>query len=99
MDSSECIQRFEFEDENCQENTETSCNDGKDNDGNGVWDCDNVTSQEDPDNVHSADPNCCPMTVDDNGICRISDQALKSCPGMNLTSGVYSDACLAARVS
>jgi hypothetical protein len=56
--SVQCLQQFSFTDPNCQENTERSCNDEKDNDGNGIWDCDNVTSGDNP---HYADFNCCPM--------------------------------------
>ena len=30
----------------------------------GIWDCDAVSVDDDKDNPHSADPNCCPMTKD-----------------------------------
>ncbi|HUT79143.1 MAG TPA: hypothetical protein VM285_15705, partial [Polyangia bacterium] len=62
----QCLQQFSFEDPNCQENTESACSDDKDNDGNGIWDCDNVVSGDAP---HYADFNCCPMTVDDAKRC------------------------------
>ncbi|MCP4603220.1 MAG: hypothetical protein GY847_22345 [Proteobacteria bacterium] len=53
----QCLQQFSFEDENCQENSLESCKDGKDNDGNGLWDCNDEMGK------HFADPNCCPMTA------------------------------------
>ncbi|MCP4678268.1 MAG: hypothetical protein GY854_22690 [Deltaproteobacteria bacterium] len=56
MVSVECLTQFSFQDENCQENTNASCADGIDNDGNGVWDCKSEKG-------HFADPHCCPMTV------------------------------------
>ncbi len=59
--SVQCLQQFSFEDENCQEDSVKACEDDLDNDGNGIWDCESVTIDEDPDNPHSADPNCCPM--------------------------------------
>ena len=62
--SVQCLQQFSFEDENCQEDSEKACTDDLDNDGNGIWDCEAVTVDEDEDNPHSADPNCCPMIVD-----------------------------------
>ncbi len=59
--SVQCLQQFSFEDQNCQEDSEKACEDELDNDGNGIWDCDAVSVDEDKDNAHSADPNCCPM--------------------------------------
>ena len=50
----QCLQQFSFEDENCQEDSHTACNNQKDDDGNGVMDC------KGSDNT-LADPNCCPM--------------------------------------
>ncbi len=59
--SVQCLQQFSFEDENCQEDSQKACEDGLDNDGNGIWDCDAVSVDDDEDNPHMADPNCCPM--------------------------------------
>ena len=59
--SVQCLQQFSFEDENCQEDSQKACEDGLDNDGNGIWDCDAVSVDDDKDNPHMADPNCCPM--------------------------------------
>jgi hypothetical protein len=76
----QCRELFNFEDTNCQENTNKVCNDNIDNDGNGVWDCNSDLSGETP---HLADRNCC--IVDDttcevegasygaDGICREND--------------------------
>ena len=64
----QCLQQFSFEDGNCQEDSEKACNDGKDNDGNGIYDCMNVASGED---AHLADPHCCPMIKEDNGDCNM----------------------------
>lgn len=59
-----CLQQFAFADGNCQEDSPSSCYDAKDNlddDGNGVWNCTTGVG----DNLHSPDPNCCPMTVEE----------------------------------
>jgi hypothetical protein len=61
----QCLQQFSFEDGNCQEDSEKACNDGLDNDGNGIFDCMNVEAGED---AHRADPHCCPM-IDNGGTC------------------------------
>lgn len=62
--SIQCMQQFTFADENCQEDSPKTCGDGKDNDGNGVFDCDNTLSSGETE-AHQPDPNCCPMTVED----------------------------------
>jgi len=67
-----CLQQFKFEDQNCQEDSPTACYDAKDNiddDGNGVWNCTLGVGE----NVHSPDPNCCPMSA------RTNDQNQKIC--------------------
>ncbi|MBW2532887.1 MAG: hypothetical protein JRI55_15450, partial [Deltaproteobacteria bacterium] len=51
--SLQCLQQFELDDDNCAEITVASCTDGLDNDGNGVWDCDDELEGEVP---HRADP-------------------------------------------
>ena len=53
----QCMQRFEFEDQNCQERTFDVCGDGVDNDGNGVFDCDGGPEG----NWRFAEPLCCPL--------------------------------------
>ncbi len=57
----QCLQEFTFEDDNCQENTYEACNDGKDNDGNLVFDCNNDFTGEKP---HLADRKCCRLKAD-----------------------------------
>ncbi len=80
-----CIRRFSSEDPNCQEHSFEACNDGLDNDINGIWDCDSVSVDEDRDNPHSADPNCCPMRREGT-----------SCVDINTSfCGGMSDACIA----
>jgi hypothetical protein len=68
--SVQCLQRFRFEDQNCQEDTRTACNDNKDNDGNGVWDCADTLDEPNDPNPHLPDPNCCPM-VNRGGTCEL----------------------------
>lgn len=75
------------EDPNCQENTALACNDGVDNDGNGVWDCARVITGDDR---HDADFNCCSMHVDDSNDCVIHDKAHEIC---SMTTSEPSDAC------
>ncbi len=77
MISVQCLTQFAFEDKNCQENTYVSCNDGIDNDGNGIWDCANVPGGSTP---HFADPHCCPMHKDGN-MCVIENAAFTNCGG------------------
>lgn len=63
----QCLQQFTFADENCQEDSPSSCydvNDNLDEDGNGVWNC-----TDGLDGSHSPDPNCCPLTVNDDNTC------------------------------
>lgn len=93
----QCIQEFSFEDTNCRENTPESCNDGEDNDGNGQFDCiDTISNPEhesvELDGYHFADPNCCPMDVE-NGKCKVHEKALANCGG---DSPSEIDACIAA---
>ncbi len=76
----QCLQQFSFEDENCQENSYQSCNDNEDNDGNGIWDCNDDIGgkQGDP---HFADPHCCPM-VKEGDNCKINWTGTNAnCPG------------------
>ncbi len=80
-----CIKKFSSQDPNCQENSFEACNDGLDNDMNGIWDCDRVSIDEDKDNPHSADPNCCPMRKEGTSCVDIDTSF---CGGM-------SDACVA----
>ncbi|MCP4676717.1 MAG: hypothetical protein GY854_14635 [Deltaproteobacteria bacterium] len=88
MISVQCLTQFSFMDENCQENTNASCNDEIDNDGNGAWDCKDGKSGND---YHFADPHCCPMTV--NGkLCVIDENATKA----NCGGNTLPDACQAA---
>lgn len=93
----QCVQEFSFEDANCQENTVESCNDGQDNDGNGRFDCIDTINNPEHESVarsgyHFADPNCCPMEID-NGKCRVSAQAFTNCGEL---SPETIDACKAA---
>ncbi|MCP4198456.1 MAG: hypothetical protein GY762_15005 [Proteobacteria bacterium] len=63
----QCLQEFTFEDPNCQENTQSACDDEIDNDGNGVWDCmDDLKG--DRGTPHRADRNCC---IVDDATCEI----------------------------
>ncbi|MFO8071282.1 MAG: hypothetical protein R6V85_05335 [Polyangia bacterium] len=89
--SVQCIQQFSFEDPNCRENTSQACNDGLDNDGNGIWDCSDELG-DDAERPHMADPNCCPMHVGDDNRCVIEDEALDLC---EMTKANPSDACVA----
>jgi len=97
--SVQCIQEFSFEDKNCQENTPKSCTDGEDNDGNGRFDCvDTISNPNHPsvkeDGYHFADPNCCPMVVE-NGQCNIAEQVVRAnCK--TETPAAQIDACIAA---
>ncbi len=84
--SVQCLQQVTFADTNCQENTAAVCNDGEDNDGSGVADCND--SEE-----YLADRNCCPMIVDeDTKACQISSSVFDICG----EKGDVSDACVAA---
>jgi hypothetical protein len=74
--SVQCMTQFSFEDPNCQENTLAACTDDEDNDGNGIWDCDDDYQADEP---HSADHNCCPMEVDDENRCVVKTH--KNCAG------------------
>lgn len=69
--SIECLQEFKFEDLNCQENSKEVCSDGYDNDGNGPFDCVNVSRDDATDDnpARNADPSCCPMNKDESGNC------------------------------
>jgi hypothetical protein len=89
--SIQCMQQFSFEDDNCREDSDEICNDGVDNDGNGVYDCSAETAG---DGAHSAEPACCPMTVKAGNDCVIEDAAFEICPGTSPAEP--SDSCRAA---
>jgi hypothetical protein len=84
-----CQQQFSSTDSNCQESTNAVCNDGEDNDGNGIWDCSAVHQG---DNRHGADFNCCPMHVDQDNQCVVEPEAFDIC---QMTPFEPSDACRA----
>jgi hypothetical protein len=91
----QCLQEFTFEDPNCQENTQQSCNDDIDNDGNGVWDCNSVLVAADGgaggEKLHRADRNCC---VIDDVTCEIDPISYGAdgiCTENSMTN--HSDAC------
>jgi hypothetical protein len=86
--SVQCLTQFSFEDPNCQERTSEACNNGDDDDGNGIWDCDDDFDAERP---HSADHNCCPMEVGDKNECVVKTH--DACEGS--TDSEPSDACRA----
>jgi len=87
----QCVKQFSSDDSNCQENTAKSCNDGIDNDGNGVWDCGADFSS---DGHHQPDANCCPMVADpDTNECMIEDSAKDIC---DFPDDGYPDACVFA---
>ncbi len=88
MVSVQCPKYIPTEDENCQENTHAACNDGIDNNGDGMWDCGNDFS---PGGYHYADPHCCPMTVAENHMCVIDTTATEANCGEALP-----DACMRA---
>jgi len=81
-----CLRQFSQGDPNCRENSFAACNDGLDNDGNGILDCDNVL---DGDRPRYADFNCCPMTVDEKNRCVVLTHDY--CPGSS--DDDWSDAC------
>jgi hypothetical protein len=76
------------DDPNCQENTPAACNDGLDNDDNGIWDCDAVLLGDDR---HEPDFHCCPMHVDGENNCVIEAEAFEICA---MTPDEPSDACV-----
>ncbi len=78
MVSVRCPKHIPTEDENCQENTHAACNDRIDNNGDGTMDCGNDYS---PGGYNLADPHCCPMTVDENQMCVIEEEAFDNCGG------------------
>jgi len=86
--SVQCLTQFSFEDPNCQENSEEACTNGRDDDGNGIWDCDDDYEADEP---HSADFNCCPMEVGDENECVVESH--DNCHGS--TDADPSDACRA----
>jgi hypothetical protein len=99
----QCLQQFAFEDRNCQEDTQASCSDSRDNDGNGIWDCANEAdgaTDADGEKGHQADPNCCPMVQIPGGTCDLAPQGVQDtwqdvCPesdSVPYTNG-YPDAC------
>ncbi|MCP4676421.1 MAG: hypothetical protein GY854_13090 [Deltaproteobacteria bacterium] len=75
MVSVKCKTYFPTEDKNCQENTQASCNDGVDNNGDGTWDCGYDLS---PGGYRYADPDCCPMHVKDK-MCVFEEEAFDNC--------------------
>jgi hypothetical protein len=84
----DCAYPTSGNDNNCFE-SETSaerCSDEIDNDGDGRFDCDDNPGQLHP---HAADPNCCPMRVE-NGACIIEDAVEAICPN----SKKLPDACI-----
>jgi phenylpyruvate tautomerase PptA (4-oxalocrotonate tautomerase family) len=82
----ECPIRVPSNDPDCLENSFAACDDGLDNDGDGIWDCDNELEGEER---HYADPDCCPMHVGDDNECVVDDHGL--CAGSSDAS--WSDAC------
>jgi hypothetical protein len=91
----QCLQQFSFEDKNCQENSPEACDDGKDNDGNKIWDCEAELSGDNP---HFPDPHCCPMVKGSDNKCVIDNDALsENCP--NLSVDDPDGACVAAALS
>lgn len=75
------------DDPNCREDTRAVCNDGVDNDDNGIWDCTAVIAGEER---HDADFACCPMHVDEDHNCVIEPAAFEIC---QMSAGEPSDAC------
>ena len=63
----QCLQQFTLHDQNCQEDSPSTCEDGSDNDGNGAYDCDTTLLSGEA-TAHRADRNCCPMH-EENGLC------------------------------
>jgi hypothetical protein len=95
----QCLGQFDFEDENCQENTQETCNDLEDNDGNGVFDCRSTTktvtdAEGNSIPAHFADPNCCPMVKSKSGKCSIDTASLRENCGPKADK--ETDACKAA---
>jgi hypothetical protein len=94
--SVQCLQQFSFTDPNCQENTKDSCQDDKDNDGNGVWDCTDVTKKTAKTPVlHMADANCCPMKKGAKNKCVVDAATFVNCPGFSKSK--LPDSCDAAQ--
>ncbi len=83
-----CQASITSENPNCQENTQATCNDGLDNDGNGLVDC-----SYDNEKRYLADPECCPMEKRDGFECVVKEQAFENCPGTSRSNP--SDACKA----
>jgi hypothetical protein len=67
--SVQCLQRFNFGDQNCQEDTRDACNDDLDNDGNGIWNCNDTLNKGDAEDPHLPDPNCCRPLTKDGSLC------------------------------
>jgi hypothetical protein len=95
----QCLQQFSFEDVNCQETGAAACRNGKDDDGNGAYDCWNDFEGENP---HRADAHCCPLALEENEsgrVCRILLQDVvhmcgETTPGGEpLSATAYPDAC------
>ncbi|MCK9521821.1 MAG: hypothetical protein M0R76_02105 [Proteobacteria bacterium] len=108
----QCLQQFSFEDPNCQENTRAACSDGLDNDGNGPYDCVNISAGQASDEwpARNADPHCCPMSSEQlpgrpcqftgNGDPKKQAQAICNpddwAGAPGFNAGDWSDACKAA---
>jgi hypothetical protein len=93
-----CLQQYRFEDPNCKESTRDACNDGEDNDGNGPFDCwsyakgDTIPDDQNPKKgARNADPDCCPMTVSDGGVCQFVD--FRGNPVSDMAKAAYIDTC------
>jgi hypothetical protein len=89
-----CSQSSHRIDNNCHENTSETCNDGMDNDFNGVFDCTDTYNDLNPVHSHRPDPNCCPMTKEANGKCVLDKPAMRAI--CNSPEGTLPDACYAA---
>jgi hypothetical protein len=73
----QCLQRFRFEDQNCMEDSPSSCTNKEDDDGNGVWDCWSTINDPEAAKPHIADSNCCPMVVGTGNICEPDEAKIK----------------------
>ncbi len=95
----QCLLPVEIDDPNCMEQGAQACNDGRDNNRNGRYDCHFVspTDATEANPAHNPDPGCCPVEVTDDGTCRFDldgdgvEDWKSSCAG-----DVRPDACQAA---
>ena len=76
--SVQCLQRFNFEDQNCQEDTRDACNDDLDNDGNGIWNCNNTLNRDDVEDPHLPDPNCCRTLTKEGSLCNPTEAQIEA---------------------